>query len=112
VHRVFGLVVRVIGIGIGIGVSGCGSPGANACEDVAAALGSAAGACGLDAELNRTAFIRAAAGGDCGTIQSVRDADALYKDCIPALEKLTCAQINDPGLAGQLPAGCVGQLLR
>lgn len=93
-------------------LAGCGKPGASACEDVASAIATAASNCGLDPDKNHDAFIQAAAGGDCATIQSVRDVDTLYSDCIPKLEKLSCAQLNDPALAGQLPSSCIGQLLR
>jgi hypothetical protein len=114
VNRGFDWDFRWLGIGfsLALALAGCGSPGANACEAVAAALASTAGNCGLDPDKNHDAFIQAAAGGDCGTIHSVRDPDALYSDCIPKLEALTCAQINDPALAGQLPSSCIGQLLR
>lgn len=79
-----------------------------ACLDVAEGVAAAAGRCGGDYQANYDAFIDGAAEGDCANIVQVRDRAALYDECLPSLEVVSC----DDLLAGQLDDSCRDQLLR
>lgn len=83
---------------------------AQACHDMAHAIASSGEHCGYDYQANYNTFIGAAANGDCDNIVQIRDSEALYQVCIPYLENLTCAQVEDPNLS--LPPECHSQLLR
>jgi hypothetical protein len=54
------------------------------------------------------AFVNAAAGGDCRNIKSIRDIDALYSDCVPWIQRASCADLQN---ASAIPDSCKGQLL-
>jgi hypothetical protein len=103
--QALGLLI-VLGI-----VTGCGgSSSAQACEDTADALASAAQRCGQDYQANYDAFVATGAGGDCANILSVRDEDGLYQECIPFLKSLSCEQLTSGNFT--LPPSCVSQLMR
>jgi hypothetical protein len=105
-----GLRAALLAIGV-MGLMGCSTDEAEqACLDVADALATSAERCGFDYDANFDAFVDAAASGDCGNIVSVRDKTSLYDDCVPHLEDLTCAELNDSSLS--LPPSCESQLLR
>lgn len=78
----------------------------DACVDTANAVAFAAQRCGeLFADAFQ-AFVQAAAGGDCKNVKSIRDANALYTQCIPWIQKAKCADLQ----SGNLPDTCLSQL--
>jgi hypothetical protein len=93
--------------------AGCGGGSVGeeekACLDMADVVAKASQRCGGDYKANYDAFIDAAAGGDCGNIKDVRDVDALYDECFPYIESVSCIDLVD---ASSYPAACVSQLYR
>lgn len=77
-----------------------------ACRDTADAIASKATDCGDDYDSVYDQFVAAAAGGDCSNIVAIRDRDALYDDCIPGIDSLSCTQLDN----GELPDACRNQL--
>ena len=83
--------------------------GAQACKDVADAVAKAAVRCNLGTyQQNFDGFVQAGANGDCNNIVQVRDENALYDTCIPAIETMTCADLQ----SANLDPSCRQQLLR
>lgn len=79
-----------------------------ACEDAADALAAAVPRCGGDPDAAREAFLRAAAGGTCKNVTSVRDAASFYGTCLPYFRTVSCEDM----LAARYPPECVAQLER
>jgi hypothetical protein len=83
-----------------------------ACRDMADGVASAVRVCGGDYLATYNAFVSTAADGDCSRIIAVRDEEALYDDCLPALRALTCDQLGSSTAAQDLPDSCKAQLVR
>jgi hypothetical protein len=77
-----------------------------ACEDTADALARAAVRCDLGKYPEVFGQFVSDVGG-CERVIAVRDVDALYDDCFPGIEKLSCPQFQ----GGELPESCKEQLL-
>jgi len=105
-------------LALAFSVSACGNTGdaadpgepsaADACNDLAGAVASAAARCGQDYQTNHDAFVASAALGDCDNIVRIRDREDLYGTCIPSLSSLACSDL----FAGNLDATCREQLGR
>ena len=96
---------------LGALMSGCGTTEPEqACLDFAAALSTAAAACGSDYETHFDQTVELTAGGDCANIESVRDLDAFNSECLPFIRQLTCSQLSQTSV--ELPDECNQQLRR
>lgn len=101
---------------LGAAFAGCseGEEGENvgpaACEDFVRTIGDVAERCGFDRQQNESVFETVATGGGgCEAVTGIRDIDALYDDCLPWFEAITCAQFNDPELT--VPPSCRSQFV-
>lgn len=77
-----------------------------ACRDIADTFASRAEECGEDYDDVYDQFVGSVASGDCNNIVSIRDRDAFYDDCIPAIDEMACEDIQ----SADLPASCRNQL--
>lgn len=100
------------GILLALSLLGCGPSlsGPDACNELADALSAAVSRCGGDGSVARQTFINAAAAGDCDTIASVRDPEALRDQCLPFLRAVPCDVVTGPDFGAALPPGCIAQL--
>jgi hypothetical protein len=74
--------------------------------DLATAVARAAARCGQSYTANYTAFVQAAANGDCSNILQVRDSASLYRTCIPSFNTISCSDLS----AGNIDPTCRAQL--
>ncbi|MGM0557334.1 MAG: hypothetical protein ACQEVA_13200 [Myxococcota bacterium] len=77
-----------------------------ACRDFADTFASKAEECGDDYQTVYNDLVNSLASGDCDNIVSIRDRDAFYDDCMPAIDALMCDQLS----AANLPDSCRNQL--
>jgi hypothetical protein len=77
-----------------------------ACEDTADAIAKAAVRCNLGKYPEVFGQFVFDIGG-CENVVAVRDVDALYDDCLPTIEKLSCPELQ----GNALPESCKEQLL-
>lgn len=91
-------------------VAACGetSPVEQACIDTAEAVARSAERCGDDYKVSYDGFVQAAAAGDCGNVDRIRDEAALRDTCIPYLATISC----DDLAAGTIDPTCAMQLVR
>lgn len=96
---------------MGLSMAGCSSSVAEeGCNDFVDAFADRAAACGFDRAANARAVEDSATGFlGCGATDELRDAESFYDSCIPFLEGLTCAQLDDTSL--MLSSSCTGQLI-
>jgi hypothetical protein len=90
----------------GSGSSSGSASAAQACADTADAVAKAFQRCGQDYQASYDGFVKAATGGTCSNVVSIRDEASLRETCIPSLNNASCADLN----AGKLDDSCRGQL--
>jgi hypothetical protein len=77
-----------------------------ACRDFADTFASKADECGEDYQTVYDDLVNSLASGDCDNIVSIRDREAFYDDCMPAIDAMMCDELS----ASNLPASCRNQL--
>src|SRR5262245_476802 len=112
---------RLLLLTLVLALTGCeGNPDPEqACEDTADALAKAAVRCNLGKYPEVFGAVVSGVGdcecAACEQVVAVRDIDALYDDCFPTLQKLSCPEIEKlfslPQIPEETPASCREQLL-
>lgn len=84
-----------------------GTLAGKACLDTATAYATAAQRCGGNFDIERTAFIRDLANGDCDSV-TIRNETELRTQCIPSFDRISCADLTQQ----RFPPSCAEQIIR
>jgi hypothetical protein len=85
---------------------GCGPSDEDVCNDLIDALSNKIERCKFGTE-EEVRVALAKQYGSCADVRGIRDRDAIYDRCVPALDSMPCSDLQ----AGRLDESCQNQLL-